>query len=109
MGGKRIGFRRQWYTKGQVLDESGIQKHRYQTRVIYTRIGFLCLEPFGNEGHIFSTDAAYSPRIVIWRDLTRSGQRGPKVWGRRLRSGWAHGGHEDRPGTRVVYKRIGFK
>ena len=58
---KRIGFRRDWYTKGiglrvdyhakgqvldelstkgLVLDESDIQKDRFQTRVGYKRIGF---------------------------------------------------------------------
>ena len=26
---KRIGFRREWYTKGQVLDEIGIQKDTF--------------------------------------------------------------------------------
>ena len=46
--------------------------------MIYERIGFLCLGPFSNEGHIFLTDAAYSPRLVIWTDWARSGQRA--IW-----------------------------
>ena len=47
---KRIVFRLEWYTKGLVLDESGIQKDRFQIRlsckykfqmrVVYKRIGF---------------------------------------------------------------------
>ena len=37
---KRIGFRCEWYTKGYVLDDIGIQKDRLQTRAVYKRIGF---------------------------------------------------------------------
>ena len=46
--------------------------------MIYKRIGLLWVGPFSNEGHIFYTDAAHSPRIVIWTDWARSGQRA--IW-----------------------------
>ena len=37
---KGISFRREWYTKGYVLDDRGTQKDRLQTRAVYKRIGF---------------------------------------------------------------------
>ena len=37
---KRIGFRRELYTKGYVLDEDGTHKDRFQMGVVYKRIGF---------------------------------------------------------------------
>jgi hypothetical protein len=39
---QKIGFRRERYTKGDVLEERGILKIRFQTRVVYKRIGFRC-------------------------------------------------------------------
>ena len=45
---KRIGFRREWYTKGYVLDDIGIQKDRLQTRAVYKRIG--CRREWYTEG-----------------------------------------------------------
>ena len=37
---KRIDFRREWYTKGWILDGSGIQKDRFETGVVYKRTDF---------------------------------------------------------------------
>ena len=35
----RIGFRWEWYTKGQVLDDRGMQKDRFYARLVFKRIG----------------------------------------------------------------------
>ena len=37
MAYKRIDFRREWYTKGWILDGSGIQKDRFFAGLVYKR------------------------------------------------------------------------
>ena len=45
---KRIDFRREWYTRGWILDGRGIQKDDFYTRVAFERIDFT-REEYGKE------------------------------------------------------------
>ena len=58
---KRIDVRREWYTKGLVLDGRGIQKDRFWTGAVYKRMDFRpewytkgwILDGTGIQNHIF--------------------------------------------------------
>ena len=40
MGAMRTGLGQEWYTTGWVSNDSGMQKDRFQTRLVHKRIGF---------------------------------------------------------------------